>query len=414
MTKLFTRAVHRTAAGAALALVATGTALVAAPAGAASDALAYSCTSPQLPDPSYPLTAVIDTNAPATLGSGLSANITTTATFTLLSELADDLRAAGVTTVNGTAAATLLVDGVARQTTLTIPTTAVPPTVGTTTTVVGSGPSGSITGGAAGTTIQLGAGNFTASITGGTATGPQTFGFICTLQGAPNPPVDTVSVVPAPTTITLTVLEPPVEYGEQPTVTALVGSSVGKPKPDGTVEFTFDGTTIKVEVKGGKATAIFPPALDLGLQQVTAVFKPTNPNLASSTATRAFRVVRDQTTTEATANYRALRDRLVAKAKVFAEHGTEVSGSVKFVLKRNGVKIRSSIKLLNDLDKAKKVFRNVDRPGRYAVVARYLGSDTLKRSVDRAKLVIWLGHAWLPPPVTGWGQPRSRDALGQL
>jgi hypothetical protein len=171
-------------------------------------------------------------------------------------------------------------------------------------------------------------------------------------------------------------------------VTALVASAASNKKPDGTVEFSFDGTTIKVEVQGGKATAIFPPALDLGLQQVTAVFTPTDPNLAPSTATKDFRVVRDQTTTEATAVYRALRDRLVAKAKVFAEHDTAVTGSVRFVLKRNGVKIRTATKMLNEFDKAKKVFRNVDKPGRYAVVAHYLGSDTLKRSVDRAKLRI--------------------------
>jgi hypothetical protein len=306
--------------------------------------------------------------------------------------VADPLRTAGATTVDGTANATGTVDGVPRQTTLTIPKTAVAPTMGTTTTVVGSGPSGSITGGAAGTTIQIGAGNFTATITGynaaGTALAPA-YTFVCELFPlGQNLLVDTVSVVKAPTTVTLTVLEPPVEYGERPTVTAVVASSVGKPKPDGTVEFTFDGTTIKVEVKGGKATAIFPRALDLGMQQVTAVFTPENPNLAPSTTTKAFRVVRDQTTTEATARYRDFRDRLVAKALVVAEHDTEVSGSVRFVLKRNGVKIRSSIKLLNQFDKAKKVFRNVSKPGRYTVVARYLGSDTLKRSVDRVKLVV--------------------------
>jgi hypothetical protein len=392
MTTFFRRSLRRTAAGAALALVATGTALVAAPAGAASDTLSYNCTedSPLLDDPSYAVTAVIDTNAPLTLGSGLSANITTTATLTLLQPLADDLRGLGVTTVDGTGNAAGTVDGVARQTALTIPTTAVPATPGTTFDVVGSGPSGSITGGAAGTTIQLRAGGFTAAIRGFSATGATvgTFAFTCTLLPGPTAPVDSVSVVPAPTTVTLTVLEPPVEYGERPTFTAVVASSVGKPKPAGTVEFTFDGTTIKVEVKGGKATAIFPPALDVGMQQVTAVFTPTDPNLAASSATKAFRVVRDQTTTEATATYRDSRDRLVAKAKVFAEHETEVSGSVRFVLKRNGVRIRTATKLLNDFDRAKKVFRNVDKPGRYTVVARYLGSDTLKRSVDRARLRI--------------------------
>jgi hypothetical protein len=388
----FHRTMRRTAAGAALALVATGTALVAAPADAASATLAYSCAEDSLLlDGPYEFAAVIDTNAPATLGSGLSANITTTATVTVPVDLADDLRTAGVTTVDGTANATGTVDGVARQTTLTIPKTPVAPTAGTTTTVVGTGPSGSITGGAAGTTILLGAGNFTATITGYNSAGVAlvpAFTFTCTLVGVQNLLVDTVNVVPAATTVTLTVLEPPVEYGEQPTVTAVVDSSVSNAKPAGTVEFTFGGTVIKVEAKGGKATATFPAALELGLQQVTAVFTPKDPNLASSTATKAFRVVRDETTTEATAVYRALRDRLVAKALVVAEHGTEVSGSVKFVLKRNGVKIRTAIKLLNEFDKAKKVFRNVDRPGHYTVVARYLGSDTLKRSVDRAKLVI--------------------------
>jgi len=257
--------------------------------------------------------------------------------------------------------------------------------------VVGTGPSGSITGGAAGNSILLGAGDFTAAITGynsvGVAVGPA-YNFACTLQAGQNLLVDTVSVVKAPTTVSLTVLEPPVEYGEQATVTALVASSASNKKPAGTVEFTFGGTTIKVEVKGGKATAIFPPALNLGMQQVTAVFTPTDPNLAPSTATKNFRVVRDQTTTEATAVYRALRDRLVAKAKVFAEHGTEVTGSFRFVLKRNGVKIRTATKLLNRFDRAKKVFRNVDKTGRYTVVAHYLGSDTLKRSIDRAKLRI--------------------------
>ncbi len=102
MTKLFTRAVRRTAAGAALALVATGTALVAAPAGAASP-LAYNCDSPQLAGDPYVVTAVIDTNAPATLGSGLSANITTTATLTLPAGLADELRGFGVSSVDGNA-----------------------------------------------------------------------------------------------------------------------------------------------------------------------------------------------------------------------------------------------------------------------------------------------------------------------
>ena len=59
---------------------------------------------------------------------------------------------------------------------------------------------------------------------------------------------------------------------------------------------------------------------------------------------------------------------------------------MKFVLKRNGVKIRTAIVELNKFDKAKKVFKRISKPGTYKLVARYLGSDTLKRSVDRVKL----------------------------
>jgi Bacterial Ig-like domain (group 3) len=390
MTKPFHPGVPRTAAVAALALVATSTVLFAAPAGAASAPLAYDCTSLQFPGDTFVFTAVTDTNAPATLGSGLSADITTTAMVTVPADLADRLRTAGAATVDGTANATGTVDGVTRHTTLAIPKTPVAPTTGTTTTLLGSGPSGSITGGAAGTTILLGTGNFTANLTGYTSTGVPfpTYTFTCALQSSQNLLVDTVSVVPAPTTVTLTVQEPPVEYGEQPTVTAVVESSVSNAKPAGTVTFSFGGTTITVEVKGGKASVTFPAALELGIQHVSAVFTPTDANLAASSTTQAFRVVRDQTTTDATAVYREARDRFVAKAKVVAEHGTEVSGSVKFVLKRNGVKIRTAIDELNQLDKAKKVFRNIRKHGHYKVVARYRGSDTLKRSVDRVKLTI--------------------------
>ena len=67
-------------------------------------------------------------------------------------------------------------------------------------------------------------------------------------------------------------------------------------------------------------------------------------------------------------------------------NATDVAGKVKFTLKRNGTKIRSAIVDLNAKDKAKKVFANISKPGTYLVVARYLGSETLKRSKGRVKL----------------------------
>ena len=60
--------------------------------------------------------------------------------------------------------------------------------------------------------------------------------------------------------------------------------------------------------------------------------------------------------------------------------------TVKLVLRRDGVKIRTAVIELNSNDRAKKVFKRISKPGSYKLVARYLGSDTLRRSVDRVKL----------------------------
>ena len=128
----------------------------------------------------------------------------------------------------------------------------------------------------------------------------------------------------------------------------------------------------------------------MGANQVTAVFTPTDKDKSPSQTTAAFTVVRGTTTTTASAAIREARHRLVGKALVTSENATDVAGKVKFTLKRNGTKIRSAIVDLNAKDKAKKVFANISKPGTYLVVAKYLGSDTLKRSKGRVKLNIAL------------------------
>ena len=215
----------------------------------------------------------------------------------------------------------------------------------------------------------------------------QAYTFTCSLPAGQNLLVDSVTVVPTPTTTTLTVTTP-VEYGAAPDVTADVATAGSKAKPAGSVAFTFEGKTVKVDVKGGKAKATLAPALTMGARTVTAKFTPTDPTLAASEATKALTVVKDQTTTTPTAVYRDARNRLVGKATVESQHGTAVAGDVKFVLKRDGVKIRTALVELNKFDKAKKVFKRISKAGVYTVVARYLGSPTLKRSVDRVKVTI--------------------------
>ena len=86
--------------------------------------------------------------------------------------------------------------------------------------------------------------------------------------------------------------------------------------------------------------------------------------------------------------YRPAKDKIVARGKVTAAYETAVAGEVKYVLKRDGVRIRTKIVELNKFDVARAKFGNITRKGLYTVIARYLGSDTLRRSNDRFKLAI--------------------------
>jgi hypothetical protein len=383
MTSRRKRHLTLAATGSAAALTLASLVAASPPAGAVSGTLAYDCTAVSGPGV---FTAVIDTDAPATLPPGGSASFNVTGTVTVPTNLADPMRVVA-TQVDGTASATGTVNGVNRAVSLTIPRTPIGPQ-GMPFSLVGTGPGGNIQAGAAGTTIELGAGNFSIHLVGydanGVFKGQDTW--TCTLQPAQALHVDTV-LVQAPTTTTLSVATP-VEYGDSANVTATVSATGSTTKPNGTIELAFGGKAVKATVKNGKAKATLPPALAMGVQPVTATFTTTDAGLAGSTGSTNVTVVRGQTTTDASAVYRAARHRLVAKATVAAVHGTAVDGQVKLVLKRNGTKVDSAKVTLNQHDKAKHVFHGVTKSGTYTVVARYLGSTTLRRSVDRVKLVV--------------------------
>ena len=373
------------------ALAAAGLPLVAGgPAQAVSASLTYHCTTDNILLPTVDLSAVVDTNAPATLGGGMTVPITVTSDVTVPDSAADVLRSNGVASVQGSSVATGTVNGAARNSTLAIPRTNLPADGDAH--VVGTGAGGTITAGAVGSTILLGAGNFTAKLTAynsaGTVLVPE-INFTCVLTPptGQNLLVDTVNVVQTTTTTTLTV-DSPVAYGGVATARAEVAQGGSNAKPSGSVAFTYGGKTVPVVVKGGKAQTDLAPALTMGANQVTAVFTPTDKDKSPSQTTAAFTVVRGTTTTTASAAIREARHRLVGKALVVSENATDVAGKVKFTLKRNGTKIRSAIVDLNAKDKAKKVFANISKPGTYLVVANYLGSDTLKRSRGRVKLNI--------------------------
>ncbi len=383
-----TRPLARVATATAAMLATAGLAAVANPATAVSSTLSYDCGSPI---GAQVFTVVVDTALPATMSPGQSVGIVTTTVLTLPAAVVDYARTTySAVTADASLDSVLTVNGAPTATTLAAPKTPLPGAPATAMNLTATGPSGSLLAGPLGTTYEVGTGNFTANLLFYKAdgTGAGNFTSTCVLQAGQNVHVDTVTVVPAPTTTTIAVKPSPVEYGAEPTVTAAVATSGSKAKPAGTIAFTFAGKTVKVAVKGGKVKATLPRALAMGVRPVTAKFTPTDPNLAVSESTKNITVVRDQTTTTASAVYRDARDRLVGKGKVVALHGTAVTGKVKFVLKRDGAKIRTALISVNTFGGAKKVFENISKAGHYTVVARYLGSPSLKRSVDRAKLVV--------------------------
>ena len=379
----------RTVAGAAVAvgLTVAGLTTVAVPATAVTGDVPYDCTSTSTGP--FDATAVIDTDAPLQLGTGLTVPIKLSTSVVVPADEVTELRTAGIATVVGSVTANFIVNGVPRQATLTIPSTAVP--ASGTMTLVGTGAAGTITAGAVGTSIVIGAGDFSVSFAAYNSTGGQVIAdtVTCLQEGSQLVVIDSVAVVKAPTAVAVTVQDTPVEYGDTPDVIATVTVPGSNAKPAGTVAFTFEGKTVTADVKGGKSRPTsLAQALHKGANSVTAVFTPTDPNLAVSQTAQAFTVVKASTTTTVSAVYRPLKDKIVARGKVVSAFGTEVAGQVKYVLKRNGVRIRTKTVDLNKFDVAKARFGSIVKKGSYVVIARYLGSTTLKRSSDRYGLQI--------------------------
>jgi hypothetical protein len=286
MFRVRSRLLGRTSA---MLLVGAGLASLPAGTNAVSGAIFYDCYV-YFPGPLLVFEARIDTDAPDTLGTGVTRPITVTATVQIPEALADALRSGGATSVTGTAEAIGVVNGVERQVTLTIPSTPVPAD-GFPMQVVGTGPAGTLTGGDVGAGIELVAGGLAPALTaygsgGGVVAGYQ---FLCGLQPSQNLFVDSV-----------------------------------------------------VTVRAG---------------------------------TRAH----------LTAPYRAAKDKVVARTQLTSRSFVDITGKVRYVLKRNGVKLRTATVALNDADVGKQVFANIAKPGKYVLIARYLGSATMKPSEDRVR-----------------------------
>ncbi len=183
-------------AAATISGFAVGSALMAVPASAASGTLTYNCTVPVLGAKTF--TAVMDTDAPASLASGAATPVLTgLAKVTVPADLVDPMRdVLEAKTIEGSADVKTALDAVEATNGLSIPPTQIPasgPVV-----LNATGPLYTVTGGAAGASHKITMGNFVAKMFLKKADGSNAgiFTIPCTAAAGQNMLVDTIAVAP--------------------------------------------------------------------------------------------------------------------------------------------------------------------------------------------------------------------------
>ena len=138
----------------------------------------------------------------------------------------------------------------------------------------------------------------------------------------------------------------------------------------------------------GKATAKLP-SVPPGDYTVSAGFVATQPSqLTTLTGTGSYTAPRIATKSRAFANYQPARSLVKARVRVAALDGSDVSGRVPMILKRNGETIKNATVWLSSQDVAKKKFRGIPSSGQYLVVAKSLGTSRFKPSTDRVRFTL--------------------------
>jgi hypothetical protein len=193
-----------------------------------------------------------------------------------------------------------------------------------------------------------------------------------------------VAAAPSATTTTVELKPTTFAYGETSKVAVTVDNATnGGPKPVGKVELKAGGQTLVADVANSGKADFDLPLLGASTTPyaVTATFIPTDPLAfsASSATPVSVTVTKDATTSRVTARHRALKRKIIAKNFVTSAHGQVPTGSVKFVLRRNGHKVAASVVSLNGSSDARRNFAkakflDVPRTGTFTVVAKYLGS----------------------------------------
>ncbi|MBJ7356868.1 Ig-like domain-containing protein [Nocardioides sp.] len=209
--------------------------------------------------------------------------------------------------------------------------------------------------------------------------------------------VSAVAAAPSGTTTTLALKSATIAYGDTSKAIVTVDTATsGDPKPVGKVELEVGGQTLVAGVPNGGRVEFDLPLLAASTTPyaVTATFIPTDPAAFSqSTAPPAsVTVTKDATTSRVTARHRVVRRLIIAKNLVTSANGQVPTGEVKFVLRRNGVKIATSIVGLDgsrDASRnfARTKFRNVPKRGSYKVVGKYRGSANFRVSRGSFRII---------------------------
>ena len=326
-------------------LVAGGAVLLSGPATAQSAPLTYTCavaTVPNVGTFNYDLTINWDTDAPASFVEGTSVdNVTTAGGITVDPDAVSQLKGLGADHVIGNALVPMTVNGGAWDRAMTVTSGEVPPDDFPMIMVISTAADGVLPSGPVGQIPIASGGGFTATIVAvnaiGTQVGP-TFNFTCTLNpGDQNQSVDVVDVL------------------ADPGPTGSTGSSPADGHELAHLRGADHGNVARNRDSDLCARRAQPPRRAPPRRQAV---------------------------------YREAKAKLVGKAKVVADQGGAATGEVKLVLKRNGVKLKTATVDLNDLGKAKRVFKKITKAGTYKVVARYLGSATLARSSDSVKVTV--------------------------
>ena len=206
-----------------------------------------------------------------------------------------------------------------------------------------------------------------------------------------------VAAAPSATTTTVALKSATLAYGDTSKVTVTVDTATsGDPKPVGKVELKVGDKTLVADVPNSGKVDFDLPVLGASTTPyaVTATFTPTDPLAfsASSAPPASVTVTKDATTSTVTARHSVLKRRVIAKDVVTSANGQVPSGEVKFVLRRNGHKIATSMVSLNgnsdaSRNLARTKFLNVPKSGSYKVVAKYLGSTNFLASSGSYRII---------------------------